>query len=99
MAEKGIGAPTVEDSGTDTSLGLALERKPKALLSVPPGASKPSQNNDVDIIGNEETPGLFEDLNNNIIIIIILLLIARKLTFEYDQMRVTTRIPKNYKKC
>ena len=47
--------------GADTSLGLALERKPKALLSVPPGASKPSQNNDVDIIGNEETPGLFED--------------------------------------
>ena len=47
MVEKGIGAPTVEDSGADTSLGLALERKPKALLSVPPGASKPSQNNDV----------------------------------------------------
>ena len=61
MVEKGIGAPTVEDSGADTSLGLALERKPKALFSVPPGASKPSQNNDVDIIGNEETPGLFED--------------------------------------
>ena len=61
MVEKGIGAPTVEDSGADTSLGLAFERKPKALLSVPPGASKPSQNNDVDIIGNEETPGLFED--------------------------------------
>ena len=61
MVEKGIGAPTVEVSGTDTSLGLALELKPKALLSVPQGASKPSQNNDVDIIGNEETPGLFED--------------------------------------
>ena len=29
-------------------------------------------------------------------LIIILLLIARKLTFEYDQMRVTSRIPKNY---
>ena len=29
----------------------------------------------------------------------ILLLIARKLTLEYDQMRVTSRIPKNYKKC
>ena len=27
----------------------------------------------------------------------ILLLIARKLTFEYDQMRVTSKIPKNYK--
>ena len=36
-----------------------------------------------------------------IIIIIILLLIARKLPLEYDQMRVTSRIPKNYikKKC
>ena len=34
-----------------------------------------------------------------IIIIIKLLLIARKLTLEYDQMRVTSRIPKNYKKC
>ena len=34
----------------------------------------------------------------SIIIIIILLLIARKLTLEYDQMRVTSRIPKNYKK-
>ena len=32
-----------------------------------------------------------------IIIIIIILLIARKLTFEYDQMRVTSKIPKNYK--
>ena len=32
-----------------------------------------------------------------LIIIILLLLIARKLTFEYDQMRVTSRIPKNYK--
>ena len=32
-----------------------------------------------------------------IIIILLLLLIARKLTFEYDQMRVTSRIPKNYK--
>ena len=28
---------------------------------------------------------------------ILLLLIARKLTFEYDQMRVTSKIPKNYK--
>ena len=27
---------------------------------------------------------------------IILLLIARKLTFKYDQMRVTSKIPKNY---
>ena len=33
-----------------------------------------------------------------IIIIILLLLIARKLTLEYDQMRVTSRIPKNYKR-
>ena len=61
VVEKGIGAPTVEDSGTDTSLGLASERRPKAPLSAPPGASKASQNNDVDIIDNEETPGLFED--------------------------------------
>ena len=61
VVEKGIRVPTVEDSGADTSLGLASERKPKAPLSAPPGASKPSQNNDVDIIDNEETPGLFED--------------------------------------
>ena len=33
----------------------------------------------------------------DIIIIIILSLIARKLTFEYDQMRVTSKIPENYK--
>ena len=32
--------------------------------------------------------------NNNKL---LLLLIARKLTFEYDQMRVTSKIPKNYK--
>ena len=30
-------------------------------------------------------------------VVILLLLIARKLTFEYDQMRVTSKIPKNYK--
>ena len=28
---------------------------------------------------------------------LLLLLIARKLKFEYDQMRVTSKIPKNYK--
>lgn len=61
VVEKGTGAPTVEDTGADTNLGPALERKPKAPLSPPPGASKASQNNDVDIIDNEETPGLFED--------------------------------------
>ena len=38
------------------------------------------------------------NFSTNKIIIIILLLIARKLTLEYDQMRVTSRIPKNYKK-
>ena len=59
--EKGIEAPTVEDSGADTSLGLASERKPKAPLLAPPEASKANQNNDVDIIDNEETHGLFED--------------------------------------
>ena len=59
--EKGIGAPTVEDSEADTSLGMASERKPKAPLQAPPGTSKASQNNDVDIIDNEETPVLFED--------------------------------------
>ena len=32
-----------------------------------------------------------------LIIIIILSLIVCKLTFEYDQMRVTSKIPKNYK--
>ena len=32
-----------------------------------------------------------------IYVYILLLLIARKLTFEYDQMRVTSKIPKNYK--
>ena len=31
------------------------------------------------------------------IYILLLLLIARKLTFEYGQMRVTSKIPKNYK--
>ena len=61
MVEKGIGAPTVEDSGADTILGVASERRPKVPLSAPPGASKASQNNDVDIIDNEETHGLFED--------------------------------------
>ena len=61
MVEKGIGAPTVEASGADTSLGLASERKAKAPLSAPPGASQASQNNDVDIIVNEETPGFFKD--------------------------------------
>ena len=30
-------------------------------------------------------------------IVLIILLIARKLTLEYDQMRVTSKIPKNYK--
>ena len=29
--------------------------------------------------------------------ITLLLLVARKLTFEYDQMRITSKIPKNYK--
>lgn len=61
VVEKGTRAPTVEDTGADTDLGPASERKPKAPLSPPPGASKASQNNDVDIIDNEETPGLFED--------------------------------------
>ena len=42
-------------------MGPASERKLKAPLSPPPGASKGSQNNDIDIIDNEETPGLFED--------------------------------------
>ena len=58
---KGTGAPTVEDTGSDTNLGPASERKPKAPLSPPPGASKASQSNDVDIIDNEETPGLLPD--------------------------------------
>ena len=31
------------------------------------------------------------------ILLLLLLLIARKLTFEYGQMRVTSKIPKNYK--
>ena len=43
--------------------------------------------------------GMYIDSDLIIIIIIKLLLIARKLTLEYDQMRVTSRIPKNYKKC
>ena len=29
--------------------------------------------------------------------LIIIMLIAHKLTFKYDQMRVTSKIPKNYK--
>ena len=33
-----------------------------------------------------------------IIIILLLLLIARKLTFEYDQMRVTSKILKTINK-
>ena len=61
VVENGTGAPTVEDTVADTNLGPASERKQKAPLSPPPGASKASQNNDVDIINNEETPGLFED--------------------------------------
>ena len=32
-----------------------------------------------------------------IVTIITILLIARKLTFKYDQMGVTAKIPKNYK--
>ena len=36
------------------------------------------------------------DSNNNNIL--LLLLIACKLTFEYDQIRVTSKIPKNYKR-
>ena len=32
-----------------------------------------------------------------LLLLLLLLLIARKLTFEYDQMRVTSKIPKNYK--
>ena len=59
VVEKGIGAPTVENSWADTSLGLASERKPKAPLSAPLGASKASQDNDIDIIHNEETPVFF----------------------------------------
>ena len=46
VVEKGTGAPTVEDTGADTNLGPASERKLKAPLSPPPGASKASQNND-----------------------------------------------------
>lgn len=61
VVEKGTGAPTVEDTGADTNLGPASERKPKAPLSPPPGASIAGQNNDVNIVDNEETPGLFED--------------------------------------
>ena len=61
VVEKGTGAPTVEDTGADTNLGPASERKPKAPLSPPPGASKAGQNNDVNIVDNEETPELFED--------------------------------------
>ena len=61
VVEKGTGAPTVEDTGADTNLGPASERKPEAPLSPPPGSSKASQSNDVDIIDNEETPGLLPD--------------------------------------
>ena len=61
VVEKGTGAPTVEDAGADTNSGPASERKPKAPLSPPPGASKASQSNDVDIIDNEETTGLLPD--------------------------------------
>ena len=61
VVEKGTGAPTVEDTGADTNLGPASERKPKAPLSPPPGASKASQNIDVNIVDNEETPGLLPD--------------------------------------
>ena len=61
MVEKGTGAPTVEDTGVDTNLGPASERKLKAPLSPPPGTSKASQNNDVNFIDNEETPLLSED--------------------------------------
>ena len=60
VVEKGTGAPTREDTGADTNLGPASERKPKAPLSPPPGASKASQSNDVDI-DNEETPGFLPD--------------------------------------
>ena len=49
VVEKGTGAPTVEDTGADTNLGPASERKLKAPLSPPSGASKASQNYDVDI--------------------------------------------------
>ena len=55
VVEEGTGAPTVEDTGADTNLGPASERKLKAPLSPPPGASKASQNNDVDIIDIEES--------------------------------------------
>lgn len=56
--EKGIEAPTVQDMGTDTSMG-ASGRKLKTSHSAPPGPSQTSQNNDVDIINNEETPAFF----------------------------------------
>ena len=49
VVEKGTGARTVEDTGADTNLGPASERKLKAPLSPPSGASKASQNYDVDI--------------------------------------------------
>ena len=61
VVEQGTGAPTVEDTGAHTNLGPASERKPKAPLSPPPGASKASQSNDVDIIDDEETPGILPD--------------------------------------
>jgi len=56
--KKGIEAPTVQDTGTDTSMG-ASGRKLKTPHSAPPGPSQTSQNNDVDIINNEETPAFF----------------------------------------
>ena len=48
---------------------------------------------------NNLTIRIFDDekfVNSNELII-TLLRIARKLTFEYDQMSVTSKIPKNYK--
>ena len=38
------------------------------------------------------------DVSKGLIIIIILLLIVRKLTFKYDQMRITSKIPKTINK-
>ena len=61
MVEKGIGAPTVQDSGVDIRLG-ASEPQPKAPFSASPVASQASQNNDVYIFDYDETPGSFEDV-------------------------------------
>ena len=36
VVEKGVGTPSLEDSGADTSLGMATERKPRAPLWAPP---------------------------------------------------------------